>query len=105
MAIPRHAFILWVAIRDGLTAGDRLLKWDANGDVLFFFLVVVCQYPYGLGGYFRERHWSMAGQKVEGSVVYKLAWARLDSVHIWRHHNDVKLGNLLHSEEQVFHKI
>lgn len=44
------------------------------------------------------------GKKLKG-LVYKLAWARLDSVHIWRHHYDVKFGNLLHSEEQVFQKI
>lgn len=33
MAIPRHAFLLWLAIRDGLPTGERLLKWDAKGDV------------------------------------------------------------------------
>ena len=28
MAIPRHAFIVWLAIKNGLATQDKLQKWD-----------------------------------------------------------------------------
>lgn len=28
MAIPRHAFIVWLAINNGLATQDKLQKWD-----------------------------------------------------------------------------
>lgn len=32
-AIPKHSFILWLAIKSSLTTGDRLLKWGAKREV------------------------------------------------------------------------
>jgi hypothetical protein len=36
-AIPKHAFILWLAIQNRLTTSDRLLVWGFNGDPLCGF--------------------------------------------------------------------
>lgn len=30
--IPKQAFILWLAIRNGLTTGEKLLSWGYNGE-------------------------------------------------------------------------
>jgi hypothetical protein len=32
-AIPKQAFVVWLAIHNFLTTGDRLLKWCYKGDV------------------------------------------------------------------------
>jgi hypothetical protein len=37
MAIHRHAFILWLVIRDSISTGERLLKWGFQGDVMCVF--------------------------------------------------------------------
>ncbi|XP_059446512.1 uncharacterized protein LOC132178068 [Corylus avellana] len=36
-AIPKHAFILWLAVQDRLLTGDRLMKWGYKGEVKCFF--------------------------------------------------------------------
>jgi len=36
-AIPKHAFILWLALQNRLTTCDRLLVWGFNGDSLCGF--------------------------------------------------------------------
>jgi len=36
-AIPKHAFILWLAVQNRLTRSDRLLVWGFNGDPLCGF--------------------------------------------------------------------
>ncbi|XP_059451249.1 uncharacterized protein LOC132182059 [Corylus avellana] len=36
-AIPKHAFILWLAIQDRLVTGERLLKWGFQGDIKCLF--------------------------------------------------------------------
>ena len=37
LAIPRHSFIGWLAIKNKLTATDRLAKWGYTGDTLCLF--------------------------------------------------------------------
>jgi hypothetical protein len=37
LAIPKQAFILWLAMRDRLTTGERLLKWGYQGNVKCWF--------------------------------------------------------------------
>ena len=37
LAIPKQAFILWLAMRDRLTTGERLLKWGYQGNVQCWF--------------------------------------------------------------------
>jgi hypothetical protein len=37
MAIPRQSFILWLAIRNSLTTGERLLSWGFGGNALCVF--------------------------------------------------------------------
>jgi hypothetical protein len=37
LAIPRQAFFLWLAARDSLTKGERLLRWGYGGNVLCGF--------------------------------------------------------------------
>jgi hypothetical protein len=39
-AIPKHSFINWLAIKDSLTNGDRLLKWGAQGEYKCLFCMV-----------------------------------------------------------------
>lgn len=36
-AIPKQAFVLWLAMRDSLTTGERLAGWGFIGDVLCLF--------------------------------------------------------------------
>jgi hypothetical protein len=33
-AIPKHAFVLWFAVQNRLTTGDRLLVWGFKGETL-----------------------------------------------------------------------
>jgi hypothetical protein len=40
LAIPKHSFIHWLAIKDSLTIGDRLLKWGAQGEYQCLFCMV-----------------------------------------------------------------
>jgi hypothetical protein len=37
LAIHKQAFILWIAICNGLTTGDKLLNWGYNGEVKCVF--------------------------------------------------------------------
>ena len=37
LAIPRHSFIGWLAIKNKLTTTDRLAKWGYTGDTLGVF--------------------------------------------------------------------
>jgi hypothetical protein len=39
MAIPRHAFFLWLVIRDSLSTGETLPKWGFKVDVMCVFCV------------------------------------------------------------------
>jgi hypothetical protein len=125
MAIHKHAFILWVAIRDGLMTGDRLLKWGAKVDVNCLIcrnIIECCDHLCFCYG-FSRRIWRAVmqrclqvniptnwedilrkglgewlGKKLK-AVVCKLAWG--SAVYsIWRHQNDVKFGNHLNSEEK-----
>jgi hypothetical protein len=34
LTIPKHAFILWLVARDGLTTGEKLLHWGFTKDVI-----------------------------------------------------------------------
>jgi hypothetical protein len=36
-AIPKQTFILWLALHNRLTTGDRLLAWGYNGDMSCVF--------------------------------------------------------------------
>jgi hypothetical protein len=36
-AIPKQAFILWLAVNNRLTTGDRLLAWGFKGDTSCVF--------------------------------------------------------------------
>jgi hypothetical protein len=37
LAIPRHSFFLWLAIRDSLTTKDKMLKCGLVGDMKCLF--------------------------------------------------------------------
>lgn len=37
MAIPRHAFFFWLEVKDCLPTENRLLKWEAKGEVKCLF--------------------------------------------------------------------
>jgi hypothetical protein len=37
LAIPKHAFILWLAMKNRLVIGVRLLQWGYKGDVNYWF--------------------------------------------------------------------
>jgi hypothetical protein len=37
LAIPKQAFILWLAIQNRLVTGERMASWGFNGDVLCVF--------------------------------------------------------------------
>lgn len=37
-SIPRHAFILWLVIRNRSTTGERLMKWRYKGDLFVDFV-------------------------------------------------------------------
>jgi hypothetical protein len=32
-AIPRHSFLLWLALRDSLVTGERMAAWGYGGNV------------------------------------------------------------------------
>jgi hypothetical protein len=40
LAIPKQAFILWLAMKDALTTRDKLLRWGYKGEVHYVF----CRY-------------------------------------------------------------
>jgi hypothetical protein len=33
LAIPKHSFFLWLAMRDSLVTGEKMLRWGYGGDV------------------------------------------------------------------------
>jgi hypothetical protein len=37
MAISKHSFFLWLAVKGCLSTGDRLLKWGAKGETKCLF--------------------------------------------------------------------
>lgn len=37
LAIPKHVFVLWLAMRDSLSAGERLMQWGFNGVVMSLY--------------------------------------------------------------------
>jgi hypothetical protein len=43
-AIPKHAFINWLAIKDRLSTCDRLAKWGYNANILCIF----CRGAFGV---------------------------------------------------------
>jgi hypothetical protein len=38
LIIPKHAFILWLAMKNALTTGDKLLRWGYHEDTKCMFL-------------------------------------------------------------------
>jgi hypothetical protein len=40
LAIPKHSLIMWLATKNCLTTGDRLIKWGYKGAVVCFFVGV-----------------------------------------------------------------
>jgi hypothetical protein len=43
LVIPKHTFISWLAIKNALITGDKMLKWGFKGETscVFFFIGMV----------------------------------------------------------------
>lgn len=58
-AIPKHAFVLWLAVRNYLSTGDRMLKWGYKGEVkcLFCKNIIECRDHLFFNCGFSKRIW------------------------------------------------
>jgi hypothetical protein len=118
MAIPKHVFFLWLAIKDCLSTKDKMLKWGAKGEVkcLFCRSCIECR-DHLFFECFRKRLWRVLMQKCSQhiiptdwdgilrkgmkdwkgksliTVVCKLAWGSTVN-NIWRYMNYLKFGRL-----------
>lgn len=74
-AIPKHAFILWLAVQNRLTTNDRLLVWGFKGDTLCGF----CRHGIESRNHLfssvvkSSRIWQSCMQRCP-SMIYSLDW-------------------------------
>jgi len=63
LAIPKHSFILWLAIKYSLSTGDRILNWGAKGEVMFCRGCIECRDHLFFGCGYRKRIWQAIMKK------------------------------------------
>ncbi|XP_059448467.1 uncharacterized protein LOC132179721 [Corylus avellana] len=130
IAIPKQAFILWLAMQDRLLTGDCLLKWGYKGDVKCLFyhsqtesrdhLFFECNFSYRIWKFFMFRCrvdnpfviWdeilqlriSNWGNKALKGLICRLV---LGSViyNLWCTRNEIKHSGQPNTEEQLLKKI
>jgi hypothetical protein len=130
LAIPKQAFIRWLAMQDRISTGDQLLKWGYAGDVNCLFcpnqtesrdhLFFECSFSYRIWKFFTHRCgmedpsliWKevlQLGIKNWGNKALKGLLCRLvfGSVfyNLWRTRNEVKHSGSPNTEEQIVKRI
>ncbi|XP_059441055.1 uncharacterized protein LOC132173556 [Corylus avellana] len=129
-AIPKHAFILWLAMQNRLITGDQLIRWGYNGDVkclfdhnqmesrehMFFecsfryqiwkFCMLRCRVnnPSVIWGEIMQLGISQWGNNALKGILCHLV---LGSVvyNLWCTRNDIKHSSQPSTEEQLLKKI
>jgi hypothetical protein len=130
LAIPKHSFITWLAIKNALITGERMLHWGFQGDVQCAFCrngVEDRNHIFFQCG-FSKRVWTASLSKcnyVNPPVLWddvlslglqqwkkKTLLATLCRLtfgasiyHIWRTRNDIRHGGSPCTEEQLLQKI
>jgi hypothetical protein len=129
-AIPKHAFIIWLAVQNRLSTGDRLLAWGFQGDAQCVFcrngvetrdhIFFMCSFSARIWKNCMQRCNDLAPsldwQRVlnEGCRTWKkktmagvLCRLVLSSVvyNIWKARNAIKYQNAPKSEEQILKQI
>ncbi|XP_059433958.1 uncharacterized protein LOC132167079 [Corylus avellana] len=113
-AIPKHAFILWLALQDRLLTGDRLMKWGYKGIICFLsfsyriwkFCMHCCHennspiiwdevLKLGISKWGTKTLKGLLCRLVLGSVIYNL----------WCTRNELKHSGHPISEEQILRKV
>jgi hypothetical protein len=129
-AIPKQAFLLWLAVRNRLTTGDRLLVWGYKGDTQCGF----CRHGLESRDHlffrcsFSSRIWKNCMQRcnIENPDIdwlnvmdtgcrqwkTKRMWGVLCRLvlqsavyHLWRARNEIKHNGCPKTEEQVLRSI
>jgi hypothetical protein len=130
LAIPKHAFILWLVFRNALTTKKKMCCWGFTGTSLCK-LCFACQESKEHLFFccsFSRRIWSSVlanclildpladwdslcqwcVDHLKGSsllaTIYKLCFGS-PVYHLWRHQNDLEHGNLLRTEEVLIRQI
>lgn len=130
LAIPRHAFLLWLAFRDALITKDKMCKWGFGGSSLCLFCYARQEYSMHLFFQcsFSRRIWRtlmelclIADPKVEWDEV--TVWCSSDLkgknlhstlcklslgaivYHLWRQRNNLLHGNIPKTEESIVAQI
>lgn len=130
LAIPQQAFILWLAARDSLSTGVRLLSWGFGGNVLCVFccscledinhLFIYCIFckriclvtvrkcllidPPSEWDNIVDRgvkDWSGKGLR---AVLCRLCLSA-SVYNLWKERNSIRHGNHLQTEEQILKRI
>ncbi|GJT78471.1 RNA-directed DNA polymerase, eukaryota, reverse transcriptase zinc-binding domain protein [Tanacetum coccineum] len=90
--IPRHAFILWLAIQGGLSTHDRLLKWERNKRLFAA----------------EKKYWETVHNEVINTIRFKLSSVKIkSSLHVsniektWKIKMNVQSSDEVIIEEQL----
>jgi hypothetical protein len=126
LAIPKQAFILWLAVQNRLTTGDRLLVWGFQGDINCVFcrhgvesrdhLFFDCSFSFRIWRTCMQRcpfiathtdwqsllddgckHWK---KKTLAGILCRLVFSSA-VYNIWRARNEIKFHGHPKSEEQI----
>jgi hypothetical protein len=126
LAIPKHAFFLWLVFRNALVTKERMCYWGYSGSTLCMFCFSCqesCEHIF-FNCSFNRRIWC---QVMEGCLVWDppidwdllLLWCNnhlkgrslfaivcklclgASVYHLWRQRNALLHGNLLHTEESL----
>jgi hypothetical protein len=130
LAIPKHAFILWLVFRDALVTKEKLCSWGFTGsslclscfacqesrDHLFFccsfsrrvwrnIMADCCVYnppiEWSSIGSWSAECWK--GRNLQATICKLCFGATI--YHLWRHRNDLSHGNVPRSEEKLIQQI
>jgi hypothetical protein len=130
LAIPKQAFILWLAVNNKLSTGDRMLAWGFMGDTscvfcrggtesrdpLFFLCgfssriwkkcLKRCDVLYPTTNWdevIDEGYRSWKDKSLKGSL-FRLSFSAI-VYNIWRARNEIKFGGQPRTEEQILKQI
>lgn len=130
MEIPKQVFILWLAARDGLSTGERLLRWGFDGAIMcvfcrgriegishLFFDCNFCRRVWkgNMGKFLMDNppyEWDaiveLGVRKWTGKDLKAVLCKLVPSAtvyNIWRERNNIKHGTQLMTKEKIIMKI
>jgi hypothetical protein len=130
VAIPKHAFMLWLVFKDAMITKSRICGWGYEGDCLCSFcrsgtesrdhLFFECSFSYRIWKeilglcliYEPKKYWEEVADWSVVEMRHDCLRSRLCILslgatvyNLWKHRNDILHGNVLSSEEMIIAKI